>query len=59
MKCRNCEHFHVRYQPLKVGGECYDSGMAECKKYDLVVDFTSTRKLNRLECVDDGERKEE
>ena len=54
-RCKDCKDFHVRYQPLKIGRECYDSGLAECKRHGLVVDFTSTQKLNRLTCVEDRE----
>ena len=52
-RCKNCKDFHIRQKPLKVGRDCYDCGLAECKRYDLVVDFTSTQKLNRLTCVED------
>ena len=52
-RCKNCKDFHIRQKPLKLGRDCYDCGLAECKRYDLVVDFTSTQKLNRLTCVED------
>ena len=52
-RCKDCKDFHIRQKPLKVGRDCYDCGLAECKRYDLVVDFTSTQKLNRLTCVED------
>lgn len=51
MNCINCEHFKVLYPPM---GK-YESGRAACKKYDLIVDFLSRRKLNRLTCVEEGE----
>ena len=50
MNCINCEHFKVLYPPM---GK-YDSGMAKCKKYDLVVDFFSKQKLGELTCVKGG-----
>ena len=31
----------------------YDSGMAKCKKHDLVVDYFSKQKLNKLTCVEE------
>ena len=48
MKCNECEHFKVLYPPLENN---YDSGMAKCEKYDLVVDWFSKQKLNKLVCV--------
>ena len=56
MKCMNCPDFHVRQEPFKAGGECWDTGLAECIKHNLVVDFVTRRQLDRLECVEeDGE----
>ena len=55
MKCRDCKDFSIRYQPLKVGRDCYGCGLAKCKRYNLVFDFTSTQRLNRLTCVEDRE----
>lgn len=54
MKCTECEHFKIAYKPI---GH-FDSGMARCKKYDLVVDYISKQKLNKLVCVKDKEREE-
>ena len=53
MKCKGCYHFHIRQEPLRDsgGGIPWDFGMAECDLYNLVVDFASHRKLNKLECV--------
>lgn len=48
MRCKDCEHFHICYEPIKGS----DTGMAECRKHDLVVDFLSHKKLERLECVE-------
>jgi hypothetical protein len=54
MKCLDCVHFRIRQEPIRSGGGIpLDFGMAECDKYNLVVDFASHRKLNKLECVDD------
>ena len=54
MKCVDCVHFHIRQEPLRDsgGGIPWDFGMAECDKHNLVVDFASHRKLNKLECVE-------
>lgn len=51
MKCSEYKHFKVLYPPL----DQYDSGMAKCKKYDLVVDWFSKQKLNKLVCVKECE----
>lgn len=48
-KCMNCEHFKILYPPM----EHYDSGMAKCNKHDLVVDYFSKQKLNKLTCIDE------
>ena len=49
VKCKDCPHFHIRQMPIKG----WDLGMAECRKYNMVVDFASMRKVNTLECVED------
>lgn len=51
MKCKDCEHFEIGYPPMMP----YDSGLAVCKKHNLVCDYTSNRKLNRLTCVEEAE----
>lgn len=48
-KCSECEYFEIQYPPM---GN-YDSGMAKCKKHDLVVDYFSKQKLNKLTCVEE------
>ena len=53
MKCRDCEHFKVLYEPIRTKGGYYDLGKAECKKHDMVVDFMNYGKLNKLECVEE------
>lgn len=56
MKCVDCPHFRIRSYPLKAGGECWDTGLAECIKHNIAVDFVTWRQLDRLECVEeDGE----
>ena len=53
MKCKDCEYFHIRQEPLP---NHYDTGLAERRKYNLVTEFFNHGKLNRLECVDGGEQ---
>lgn len=53
-KCIDCEHFHIRQEPLP---KHYDTGLAECRKYKLVVDFYNHGKLNKLTCVEKQENK--
>lgn len=52
MRCKDCPHFHIRYEPYKSGGVIWDMGLAECKKTNMVVDFASHKKLDKLECVE-------
>lgn len=47
MKCHECPHFHIRQRPVGY----WDLGLAECRKYNRVIDFVSMRKVNSLECV--------
>lgn len=46
--CKDCEHFKIMQQPIKG----FDWGMAECTKYNLVVDFADRRKFKWLSCED-------
>lgn len=46
--CKDCKHFKIMQQPIKG----FDWGMAECTKYDLVVDFADRRKFKWLSCED-------
>lgn len=48
MNCIECENFKILYPPMGL----YDSGRARCEKYDLIVDYLSKQKLNRLTCVE-------
>jgi len=49
MKCVDCEYFHIRQEPLP---HHYDTGLAECRKYNLVTDFYNHGKFERLTCED-------
>lgn len=51
MKCISCEYFHIRQRPLP---DHLDSGLAECLRYNLVIDFSNYAHLKRLECVGDS-----
>lgn len=47
-KCKNCEHFHVKFAP-----DAMNEGLAECKKHNLVVDLYGKqykRQIERLIC---------
>lgn len=53
MKCWECEHFEIQYEPIgKISTGIWDFGRAKCKKHDLVVDFPDHRKLKKLECIE-------
>jgi hypothetical protein len=47
MKCFECPYFKITQRPIKG----WDFGLAECTKYNMIVDFADNRKLNRLECI--------
>lgn len=51
MKCKECPHFKIAYQPMMP----WDTGLAVCEKYNLECDFSSQRKLNSLVCVEKAE----
>ena len=55
MRCKDCPHFKIMYNPIKHGTEIWDMGKAKCEKHDLIVDFINKRKLNKLECVEETE----
>lgn len=59
MLCRDCEHFKIIQQPLKVGRDVYDCGVAECKKHNLIVEFTHKGKFKWLSCIEDEQRGKE
>lgn len=52
MKCIDCEHFNILYDPYRSGGILWDTGRAECTKYNLVIDTVSQKQINKLVCVD-------
>lgn len=54
MKCKDCEYFHIRQEPLRTPGTLWDLGLAECQKYDLVIDFADHGKLDKMECYREG-----
>ena len=55
MLCKDCEHFHIDYHPIKGA----DFGRASCRKYNLITDFRDMRKFQWMYCVDDkGKRGE-
>ena len=58
MKCWDCPHFKIKYEPYKVGHTIWDLGQAKCEKHDLVVDFASHRYLKTLECVEKDQKSE-
>lgn len=53
--CKDCEHFHIRQGLLP---DHYDTGLAECRKYGLVVDFYNMRKFNTLTCAQEEKENE-
>ena len=62
MRCVDCEHFKIMCDPIRgnikgVPG-FWDFGHAKCMKHNLVVDFASRKKLNKLQCVEE-EKKDE
>jgi len=50
-RCKDCEHFHIKYQPKHYEGLFTDFGQAACDKYDLVVDFRTNKKFDTLYCI--------
>ena len=53
--CKDCEHFHIIQQPIRPH---YDTGLAECRKHNMVVDFYDMRKFEKLSCVEEGSENE-
>ena len=52
MRCKDCKHFKIEYEPYKSGGVCWDTGLARCMKHDLVTDFITHKKFETLECIE-------
>ena len=50
-RCKDCEHFHIKYQPKQYERLFTDFGQAACDKYDLVVDFKTNKKFDTLYCI--------
>lgn len=46
-RCKDCSYFRITQHPIKG----WDFGLAECRKYNMVVDFADMRKINKLECI--------
>lgn len=54
MKCLECPHFKVQYNPIgKISTGLWDFGRARCEKHDLIVVFASKQKLKKLVCVEE------
>ena len=51
--CKDCEHFHIDYEPYHYIGLYTEFGQASCKKHDLVTDFKSKKKFETLSCVEE------
>ena len=58
MKCIECPHFKILYEPIKNGGDVWDLGKAKCNKYDLVTYFVSHRIFNKMMCAVESEQEE-
>ncbi len=56
MKCIDCEHFNILYDPYRSGGILWDTGRAECMKYNLLIDTVSKQQINKLVCVESKEK---
>lgn len=57
MKCLDCPHFKIQYEPIgKISTGIWDFGRAKCNKYDLIVEFADHRKLKKLKCVMDAQK---
>ncbi len=57
MICFECEHFEVQFRPerIEMGSFSYiEFGRCHCKKYNLVADFSSTKGLKSLKCINEG-----
>ena len=57
--CKDCKHFRIKWEPQKIGGQCVDWGQAECKKHNLVTDFKTHGKFERLSCVEEEKEGED
>ena len=50
-RCKDCEHFHIKWEPKHYKGLFTDFGQAACDKYDLVVDFRTNKRFDTLYCI--------
>ena len=53
MQCVNCKHLKHIQKPIRLGKDIFDTGMVECTKHDLIMEYTSTRALNKRTCVEE------
>ena len=53
MRCVDCEYLKRIQKPIRFGKDIYDTGMVECTKHDLIMEYTSTRALNKRTCVEE------
>ncbi len=58
MRCVDCEHLKHIQKPIRFGKDIFDTGMVECVKHDLVMEYTSTRALNKRTCVEEQTERE-
>ena len=55
MFCKQCDHFKIQCEPQIIGGQCWDFGQAICQKHNLITDFKTHNKLEKLKCIEDKE----
>ena len=41
MRCVDCEYLKRIQKPIRFGKDIFDTGMVECTKHDLVMEYTS------------------
>lgn len=57
--CKDCEYFHIKWQPKHYEGMFTDAGMAVCTKHDLVTEFITNKKFLTLYCIESEEQTNE
>ena len=55
-RCVDCVHFKIVYGPIGKCKNAWDLGMAECRKHHKSVDFISRAELDKLRCVEGGDK---
>lgn len=57
MRCVDCEHFHIRSNPIKAhNGGYWDLGRVECDKHPgWIAEYGTKGWLNKLNCIDEQE----